>query len=53
MFVAEAGSNEELDGMLRSIPAWGVLTWKVTLLQSFAGLATYERDVMKRLKNTK
>ena len=53
VFVAEAASNEELDTMLRGIPAWGVLTWKVTPLQSFAGRAAYERDVVKRLKKTK
>lgn len=50
VFIAEAASNEELDGLLRSIPAWGVLKWQVTPLQSFAGRAAQERDVVKRLK---
>jgi hypothetical protein len=52
VFIAEAASNEELDTMLRSIPAWGVLQWKVTPLQSFAGRAAYERDALARLKKT-
>jgi hypothetical protein len=50
VFIAEAASNEELDRLLRSIPAWGVLKWKVTPLQSFAGRATQERDEVKKLK---
>jgi muconolactone delta-isomerase len=50
VFIAEATSNEELDRLLRSIPAWGVLNWKVTPLQSFAGRAAQERDEVKKLK---
>jgi hypothetical protein len=46
----EAASNEELDRLLRSIPAWGVLEWHVTPLQSFAGRAAQERDVVKQFK---
>jgi muconolactone delta-isomerase len=49
VFIVEAGSNEELDQLLRSIPAWGVLKWHVTPLQSFAGRAAQERDVVKQL----
>ena len=50
VFIVEAASNEELDRLLRSIPAWGVLEWQVTPLQSFAGRAAQERDVVKRFK---
>jgi len=50
VFIAEATSNEELDRLLRSIPAWGILNWKVTPLQSFTGRATQERDEVKKLK---
>ena len=50
VFIAEAASNEELDRLLRSLPAWGVLEWHVTPLQSFAGRAAQERDVVKRFK---
>ena len=50
VFVIEASSNEELDQLLRSIPAWGVLKWEVTPLQSFAGRAAQEREVIKQLR---
>ena len=50
VFIAEAASNEELDRLLRSLPAWGVLEWQVTPLQSFAGRAAQEREVVKRFK---
>jgi hypothetical protein len=46
----EASSNEEADQLLRNIPAWGVLKWKVTPLQSFGGRATQERKVLAELK---
>jgi len=50
VFIAEAASNEELDRLLRSLPAWGVLEWHVTPLQSFAGRATQDRDLVKQFK---
>ncbi len=50
MFIGEASSNEELDGMLRDIPAWGVLKWQVTALQSFEGRAAQERQNVAQLK---
>ena len=50
VFIVEAASNAELDQLLRSIPAWGVLKWHVTPLQSFAGRAAQERNVVKQLK---
>ena len=50
VFIVEVASNEELDRLLRSIPAWGVLEWQVTPLQSFAGRAAQERDVVKQFK---
>jgi len=50
VFIAEAASNEELDRLLRSLPAWGVLEWQVTPLQSFAGRAAQERDLVKQFK---
>lgn len=43
VFIADAASNDELDRMLREIPAWGVLDWQVTPLQSFAGRAGIEK----------
>jgi hypothetical protein len=50
VFVAEASSNEELDTMLRSIPAWAALKWEVTPLQTFKGRADHERNAVKQLK---
>jgi hypothetical protein len=53
MFVVEAASNEELDQLLRRIPAWGVLKWQVTPLQSFAGRAAQEREIVRQLNREK
>ena len=50
VFIVEASSNEELDQLLRNIPMWGSLNWEVTPLQSFAGRAAHEREVVKKLK---
>jgi len=50
VFIAEASSNEELDQILRKIPMWGSLDWEVTALQTFAGRAEQERDIIKKLK---
>jgi len=50
VFVMEASSNEEVDRVLRSLPMWGALKWKVTPLQSFEGRASQERDIVKQLK---
>ena len=50
VFVVEAASNEEVDRLLRTLPAWGVLKWQVTALQTFAGRAAHEREVVKDLK---
>jgi hypothetical protein len=50
VFILEASSNDEADQILRDIPAWGVLKWKVTPLQSFAGRANYERSLVEEIK---
>jgi muconolactone delta-isomerase len=50
VFIAEASSNEELDQMLRGLPMWGALDWEVTALQTFAGRADMERDIVKKFK---
>lgn len=50
VFIAEAASNDDLDKLLRSLPAWGVFKWQVTPLQTFAGRAAQEGDVVKQLK---
>ena len=50
VFILEASSNEEVDQILRDIPAWGALKWKVTPLQSFEGRADKERGIVGALK---
>ncbi len=50
VFILEASSHEEADQLLRDLPAWGVLKWTVTPLQSFAGRAKKERRVVKDFK---
>jgi len=50
VFIAEASSNEELDQLLRELPMWGALDWEVTPLQTFAGRAAQERNIVRELK---
>ncbi|MFQ5769389.1 MAG: muconolactone Delta-isomerase family protein [bacterium] len=52
VFIVEASSNEEVDKLLRSLPAWGAMDWKVTALESFAGRAAQEREILNELKKT-
>ena len=47
----EADSHDEVDRMLRDIPAWGVFTWTVEPLQSLQGRAEMEREILKALKS--
>jgi hypothetical protein len=49
-FILEASSHDEVDRILRDLPAWGVLQWKVTPLQSFKGRSIKEHRVVKELK---
>ena len=48
--IVEADSHDEIDRMLRAMPAWGVFSWTVTPLQSLEGRAEIERQVLKSLK---
>ena len=50
VFIVEASSNKEVVKLLRSLPAWGALNWKVTALETFAGRATQEREILDELK---
>jgi ABC-type oligopeptide transport system substrate-binding subunit len=52
VMIVQASSNQEVDKMLRRLPAWGALKWKVTALESFAGRATQERRILEMLKKT-
>ncbi len=49
--IVEAGSHDEIDRMLRLLPAWGVFSWQVTPLQSLEGRAEMERQILKSLKS--
>jgi hypothetical protein len=49
VFIVEAASHGELDRMLRSLPMWGLFTWEVKALESFAGRAAQEREFVQRL----
>lgn len=51
-FIVEAGSNDEVDKMLRNLPAWGALNWKVKALESFEGRASQERAILGDLKKS-
>jgi hypothetical protein len=48
--IIEAENHDEVDRMLRGIPAWGVFSWIVTPLQTLEGRAEMERDILKTLK---
>jgi hypothetical protein len=49
-FILQASSNDEVDNILRDLPAWGVLNWQVTALQSFSNRAEKEQQVLRELK---
>lgn len=50
VFIAEADDNDEIDRLVRDLPAWGALDWRITPLQSFAGRAAVERVVLEQLQ---
>ena len=49
-FIVNASNNHEVDTLIRSLPFWAALEWKVTPLQSFEGRAKHEKMVVKNLK---
>ena len=50
VFVIEAANNDEADKLIRAIPSWPVLQWKMTPLQSLSARADIERGVVASLK---
>jgi muconolactone delta-isomerase len=48
MLVIEAASNEELNQLVQSLPAWGAMKTAVTPLQSFAERVAYHRETVER-----
>ena len=50
VFIIEAATNDEADRLIRDMPGWPLLEWKVTPLQSVAARADMERQVAQDLK---
>ena len=42
-FIMEAASSEEIGGMLRSLPFWGLLKWQVKPLQTLRSAMEQDR----------
>lgn len=53
VLIIDADSPNEVDQMLRDIPAWGVFSWKVIPLQTLQGRSDMERTILKGLKSKK
>ena len=53
VFIIEAASNDEADRIVRDMPAWGLLEWKVTALQSVEARAEMERTVVQTLRSAR
>ena len=51
--IIDAASNDEADRIVREMPTWGVLEWKVTPLQSFEARAEMERQVVQALRSAR
>lgn len=49
VFVIEAKSNDDLDRLLRKLPIWGSLDWKVTALQGFQDRMEMEQGFLSRI----
>ena len=52
VMIVNAESNHEVDRMLRSLPLWPRLNWKVVPLESTAGRAEIEREIVQQLKES-
>lgn len=51
--IMEANSHDEIDKILRDLPAWGVFAWHVKPLQSLEGRAEMEQQNLLSLKARK
>ncbi len=52
MFIVEADSNEELDGLLQDLPAWGIVKTKVTPLQRFQNRLEHTTQYADRMESS-
>ncbi len=50
VFILEASSNEEAGRIIRALPLWPMLKWKVTPLQGIEGREKQERRTVEMLK---
>jgi hypothetical protein len=50
VFIMEAASAEEIGGMLRSLPFWGLMKWEVTPLQSVQSAIDQDRKIIEQMK---
>jgi hypothetical protein len=53
VFIIEATTNDEADRIVRDMPAWSLLEWKVTPLQSVEARAEMERRVVQALRSAR
>jgi hypothetical protein len=49
MFIAGAYDNDAIDRLVRDLPAWGVLDWTITPLETLRDRAAVERTVRETL----
>ena len=52
-FVVGAKSKDEVTELVRALPAWGIMQWKVTPLETFARRADLEKKVVQGLRTQK
>jgi len=52
-FVVGAMSKDEVTELVRALPAWGIMQWKVTPLETFAHRADIEKKVVQGLRMQK
>lgn len=53
VFIVAATSHDEVTGLVRALPAWGVWGWTVTPLESFAHRANLEKKMVQQLRAKK
>jgi Muconolactone delta-isomerase len=52
-FVVGAKSKDEVTELVRALPAWGIMQWKVTPLETFAYRVDIETKVVQGLRTQK
>lgn len=52
-FVIEAKSKDEVTALVRALPAWSIMQWQVTPIDTFAHRADVEKKVVQGLRTQK